>query len=550
MGGFPETIYQHKYAWPGEQWPDTARRVVQNVMGPYLPELVDEMTRYIKNRWFMPGGRYLYASGKRIHQTQNCLLTTVEDSKEAIADLMRRANVGLMTGAGLGNVWSKLRPAGAAVRGMGGVSTGPIAFANMLNETGRYIVQGGSRRAAIWGGLHWWHPDIFDWIVMKNWSDDIKALKEKDFSFPAPMDQTNISVILDDEFKRAYDDPGYTPPDWYKFEEEYGIERGMTAHEWAHKVYWLTVEQMLTTAEPGFSVDMGQNAGENLRNACTEITSADDNDICNLGSINLARIPDIETMRRVVEVSTAFLLCGTLYSTLPYAEVEATRTKNRRLGLGLMGIYEWLLTRGYRYGPNAELATWLHEYTQSTRYSWYYADKLGISRPVKTRAIAPTGTIAILGETTSGLEPLFAKAFKRRWLKDNVWHFQYVVDTSAKRLLDKGVPEELMEDAYDLAQDPERRVAFQAWLQQFVDHGISSTLNLPARDEQSFTVAEFGDMLYRYLPYLRGVTCYPDGARGGQPITKVPLQEALDWEGYDYVEYGNEVSCVSGVCGA
>jgi ribonucleoside-diphosphate reductase alpha chain len=111
------------------------------------------------------------------------------------------------------------------------------------------------------------------------------------------------------------------------------------------------------------------------------------------------------------------------------------------------------------------------------------------------------------------------------------------------------VDPELLEDAYDLAQDPERRIEFQAWLQQYVDHGISSTLNLPPRDEQQFTVTEFGSMLLRYLPFLRGMTVYPDGARGGQPLTKVPLQEALDWEGFEYEEVGNGQACVSGSCG-
>jgi ribonucleoside-diphosphate reductase alpha chain len=529
---FAEVIFKQKYAQPGEEWRDTARRVVETVMKPYFPELVEEMVEAVAARKFMPGGRYLYATGKRFHQTQNCLLLKVEDSRESIADLLQRVSSGLMTGAGIGIVWSALRPNGTKVEGMGGTSTGPIAFMQMVNEVGRHIMQGGARRSAIWAGLHWNHEDVFDFIRLKDWSDDIKAAKEKDFNAYAPMDGTNISVILDDDFFAAYENP---------------ID---PMHDWAQKVYWEVVEHMLTTAEPGFSIDVGENAGEHLRNACTEVTSRDDNDICNLGSINLARLHTKEEFARLVELGTAFLLAGTCYSLVPYERVAETRTKNRRLGLGLMGIYEWLVARGYRYEENEELANWLDIYARSTEIAARYAARLGISAPVKTRAIAPTGTIGILAETTTGIEPLFAVAFKRRYLKGKEWYYQYVVDATAKRLIEKyNLDPEEIETAYDLAKDPEARIAFQAWVQQWVDHGISSTLNLPAVDQQEFTHQEFGEMLFFYLPKLRGVTAYPDGSRGGQPLTVVPFWEADGAEGIEYEEIGADSACVGGVCG-
>jgi ribonucleoside-diphosphate reductase alpha chain len=532
MSRFAETIFKQKYSQNGETWEDTARRVVNNVMRPYFPEMAEEMIQAISQRKFMPGGRYLYASGKKMHQVNNCLLLTVEDSREGWASLMRRVTEGLMTGAGVGIVYSKLRERGALIKGMGGTSTGPTALMQMVNETGRHIMQGGGRRSAIWAGLHWNHPDVFEFMSMKDWSDDIKAMKEKDFNAVAPMDGTNISVILDDEFFYAYENEGHA------------------MHDWAMHVYWTVVEKMLTTGEPGFSVDVGDNAGEHLRNACTELTSADDNDICNLGSLNIANIGSKEEFSRLVELSTVFLLCGTLYSMVPYAEVDDTRTKNRRLGLGIMGFYEWLVQRDYSYDPNDELGSWLEEYAKSTDIAARYADALGISRPVKTRAIAPTGTIGILAETTTGIEPLFATAYKRRYLKGDTWHYQYVIDATAQRLTeDYNIDPDKLETAYDLANNPGRRLAFQAWVQQYVDHGISSTLNLPARDKQQFSSEEFGEILYDYLPHLRGVTTYPDGARGGQPLNVVPFSEAAGQDGIEFQEYGSENACVSGVCG-
>lgn len=526
---FAKTTYENKYMQPGETWEDTAYRVASNVMEPYFPELVDEVASLISQRKFMPGGRYLYAAGREFNQTQNCLLLKVGDSREEWADLMRRVTSGLMTGAGVGVVYSDLRESGAPITKTGGTSSGPIALMHMVNEAGRHIMQGGSRRSAIWAGLHWNHPDVMDFIRLKDWSQEIRDMKEADFNAVAPMDGTNISVILDDEFFHAYE----------------------AGDKHAREVYWTVVKRMLKTGEPGFSVDVGVNAGEHLRNACTEVTSRDDNDICNLGSINLARIDNITEFKRVVQLSTAFLLAGTLYSKVPYAEVDHTRQLNRRLGLGLMGIFEWLAVRGKPYAPDPELQRYLEEYEAISRMSAdFYADFLGISRPKKVRAIAPTGTIGILAETTTGIEPMFAPAYKRRYLKGNVWKFQYVVDQTAKRLAEKGIDPDTVDSAYKMAAKPDQRLAFQAWVQQYVDHGISSTLNLPALEDQQFTPEEFGNMLLHYLPQLRGMTVYPDGARGGQPLNVVSYQEAVDWEGYEYEEMGNSQACgPDGACG-
>lgn len=547
MGPLADTIYRQKYSLNGqEEWVDTARRVVDAVVAPRFPELVEPLVEAIRDRKFLPGGRYLYAAGKPFAQTQNCLLLRVGDSREEWADLMRRITTGLMTGAGIGVVYSELRSRGTRTKGMGGTSTGPTALMQMVNEAGRHIMQGGARRSAIWAGLHWHHPDVFEFITLKDWSDDVKALKERDYNYPAPMDMTNISVILDDDFFAAMEDPTWTKT--YPNGDS-GETYTVTADQ-AMEVYWQVVEKMLVTGEPGFSVDVGENTGENLRNACTEVTSADDNDICNLGSINLARVESKEEFAELVRLGTAFLVAGTDYSEVPYAEVRETRTKNRRLGLGLMGVYEWLAVRGKPYAPDRELESWLEEYARSTEISWEYADRLGISRPVKTRAMAPNGTIGMIAETTTSIEPLFAAATKRRYLKNgSEWVFQYTIDSIAQRLVDRGMDPNDLETAYDLAKDPERRVLFQAWFQQYVDHGISSTINLPAHHEQMFSVAEFGDMLLRYLPSLRGITVYPNGARGGQPLTAVSYEEAAASLGVELDETSNDKACASGVCG-
>lgn len=552
MSAFARTIYQNKYAHgingtyngqhgPKEEWEDTAARVAKCVMRPYLPHLEDKVRQLIVERKFMPGGRYLYGAGRPYPQIANCMLFRAHDSREGWRDLMAKSTSSLMTGAGVGAVYSDLREENAYIRGMGGKASGPVALMNMVNEGGRYIRQGGSRRTAIWAGLHWWHKDIFKFIHQKDWPEILRVMKERDLNFPLPMDGTNISVILDDEFFDAYDNAQHEK------------------HELAHRVYWEAVNNMLRTGEPGFSIDIGEHAGENLRNACVEITSKDDSDNCNLGSLNLSRFSGrrgLEEFKEAIHLGIAFLICGTLYGVLPEEQMHKVREKNRRVGLGLMGVHEWLLQRGYRYDENAELGTWLEEYALSGSHANLITNKLGISRSVATRAMAPNGTIAIVAETTSCLEPIPAVGIKRRYLDGDDWKYQYIVDPCAARLIAQGHNPEDIEDAYTLSEDVERRVRFQAWVQRFVDHGISSTINLPpwgSSLNNEDRVKPFGDMLYRYLPDLRGITVYPDGARGGQPLTRVSYSEAIKHLGVEVAENTDmrdltEANCKTGFC--
>lgn len=541
---FAQTIIRNKYLRDDEtEWADVAARVAEAVVGPYFPELVTFVAEAIANREFMPGGRQLANAGYS-NMLNNCFLYRVGDSKEEIGDFFRKGTVTGMTGGGVGAVWSDLRPRGAHVAA-GGTSTGPCAFMTSFNEIGRGVVNGGGRRMAIWAGLHWWHPDVFEFMALKDWPEHIVQAKAEDYSAYAPMDMTNISIILDDEFfelMRGESDTVTIETAWGTVTQD---------AEWAHKVYDTAVLKMLQGGEPGFSVDLGENRYENLRNPCCEITSEDSDDVCCLGSVNFARIDTIERLREVTELGTIFLLCSTLISEVPHEEVLATRAKNRRLGLGHMGIHEWIIGRGLEYGPSEELGDWLAAWEDTSNWAAdHYADELGVSRPVKKRAVAPTGTIGIVAETTTGDEPLFAVAYKRRYIDENVWKYQYVVDATAQRLIDKyDVDPASIETAYDLAFDPARRLEMQAFVQSFVDHAISSTINLPAFDQQPFTPAEFGAILLEYLPRLRGITVYPDGARGGQPLTVVPYSEAKEFEGLEFEEFGLESACVSGVCG-
>jgi ribonucleoside-diphosphate reductase alpha chain len=543
---FSEDIFNHKYRHEGaETWDALASTLVQDVCGDLLSKTeISQLTAHIRDMKFIPGGRYLYYAGRPNKFFNNCyLLKAEEDTREDWADLSWKAESALMTGGGIGVDYSVYRASGTPIAKTGGQASGPIPKMNMLNEIGRRVMQGGSRRSAIYASLNWKHGDIQDFLKAKDWQSmpvgstgkTLWDIKQEDFNFPAPLDMTNISVNYDTEWLLNYYKTGKVGD-----------------------VFMQNVRQAMQSAEPGFSFNFFDKENETLRNACTEVTSEDDSDVCNLGSINLGRIKDIYEMAEVVELGTKFLICGTLKAKLPYPKVYETREKNRRLGLGLMGMHEWLIQRGSKYTVTPELHAWLSVYKGvSDKVSRETADALNISRPVANRAIAPTGSIGILAGTSTGVEPIFAVAYKRRYLKGNSrWVHQYVVDNAAQVLIDHfDAKPDTIESALDLAEDYERRMEFQADVQDYVDMSISSTINLPSwgsKLNNEDTVGKFAHTLAKYAPRLRGFTCYPDGSRGGQPLTSVPYAEAVEKLGTEFDEHieTHDICSISGQGGS
>lgn len=553
-----QSIFRAKYALtPVQSWKEKARMIVEDVCGKgsygqYTHELMSkedraQLQKYIEEFKWMPGGRYVYYAGRQAAFWNNCyLLRAEEDTREEWASVTQRAMSCLMTGGGIGIDYSRLRESGRTLSRTGGVASGPIPLMHSMNEIGRNVMQGGSRRSAIYASLQWSHPDVPNFLKEKDWSrrqigGALKILdpaytspytyadwKHDDFNAPAPLDMTNISLNYDDEWLA----------DFYQ------------RHE--HPIFVENVRYAMMNGEPGFSFNFGPKAKETLRNACTEVTSEDDSDVCNLGSVNMAACSSLAEFRDVVRLGAKFLVCGTIRAELPYRKVYEVREKNRRLGLGLMGVHAWLLKRGSRYEMTPELKEWMEVYRdESKRSADEHCDRFYLSRPVAYRAIAPTGTISMIAGTTSGIEPLYAVAYKRRYLTNGTqWNYEYKVDAMARHLIEEfGLDPNNIESAVDLAADAERRIAFQADVQDYVDMGISSTLNLPAWGSElnnEDRVKDMAAIVSKYAPRLRGLTFYPDGSRGGQPLVAVPYTEAVGNEG---VVYEENATCRDGVCG-
>ena len=533
---FARTVFQQKYAQgSSDSWPLLVKRLVDDVCGTRggtLHPLMskgdrDQLEQYMLAMKFVPAGRYLYYAGRDAHFFNNCFaFNSQEDTREEWCNFTHSAMSALMSGGGIGNCYSVFRPEGAALGRTGGLASGPIPLMKAVNEIGRNVMQGGSRRSAIYASLHWNHQDIHKFIESKEYPQFIKDKKAEDFNFPADLDMTNISVNWDDTF---LDNPDMDL--WYKVNES-----------------------MLRTAEPGHSFNFGAHSKEVGRNACAEFTTEDNGDVCNLGSINFAAIQSDTELADVTSLASKFLVCGSMRGDVPLESVRLIREKNRAIGLGVMGVHEWLIQRGERYEVTQDLHHWMTIWKHYTRTGANeICDRFYLNHPRRYNAIAPAGSIGILAGTTTGIEPLFAPAYKRRFLQDGTkWMYQQVVEPTVQAIIDEcGIEDpDSLDCAYSLAYDYERRIKFQADMQDYVDMAISSTINLPAwgtSGNNPDTVQSFADTLMKYVRRLRGFTAYSDGCRGGQPLTVMSYKEAI--KDTETVFEESEEKCKGGICG-
>ena len=526
LSKFANDIFKRTYAFtPDETWEQCAYRVAKAVAN--TPKQEANFFQIIRDRQFMPGGRYLYSAGRPIFQNANCFGYVAKDSREGWAELLHDTTMCLSMGGGVGISYSEIRPSGSLVGRMGGTSSGPIALMQIVNEASRFIQQGGRRRAALWAGLNWNHPDINTFINIKDWNDDVRTMKSRNYEYPAPLDLTNISVVIGDEYLS-------------KLQYDANVQ----------KLHFEICDRMARTGEPAFrnqSLILKDDPDAVTGNPCQEAV-LHDGDSCNLGSVVLPRINDTNHLEFVVRNAMQFLINGSAKADYPTEKIAQTVKRNRRVGLGIMGLHEFVMVNHARYDVNTKLQESLKTWKDvSDNEAKTYASALGINTPITKRAVAPTGTISILAETTSGIEPVFCIAYKRRYLNGDKHSYQYVVDPTARRLLNQGVPAETIEDAYSLSSDFTRRLRVQAFVQQYTDQAISSTVNLPIYGSKGNNDTKYiADTLAEYLPVLKGITLYPDNSRSGQPLTPVSLDEALSQEGTVFEEDGD---CRGGVCG-
>ena len=280
---FSKNIFEYKYKHEkAETWEQLSKTLIEDVCGGLLPqEEIDELIKYHSEMKFIAGGRYLYYAGRLNKFFNNCfLLKACVDNREDWADLSWKSESCLMTGGGIGIDYSVYRPKGSIIKRTGGHASGTVSKMEMINEIGRRVMQGGSRRSAIYASLNWKHGDVEEFLHAKDWYNmpisgafdengnqlTIGKLKELDFNYHAPLDMTNVSLNYDNDFlEEVYGKSFDELKEIYKKEGSMGIFNLPIVS--LPIVFIENCRQALKTGEPGFSFNFFEKVIETLRNA-------------------------------------------------------------------------------------------------------------------------------------------------------------------------------------------------------------------------------------------------------------------------------------------
>ncbi|NLI95512.1 MAG: adenosylcobalamin-dependent ribonucleoside-diphosphate reductase, partial [Synergistaceae bacterium] len=374
---------------------------------------------------FLPNSPTLMNAGSELGQLSACFVLPIGDSMEEIFDTLKATALVHKSGGGTGFNFSRIRPAGDRVRSTSGVASGPISFMELFNEATEVVKQGGMRRGANMGILEVTHPDIFDFIRAK--------------TARGRLSNFNLSVGVPDSFMRAVKEDS----DW----ELRNPRTGKTVSTVkAAEIFDLLVQSAWATGDPGL-VFLDRI---NEKNPTPHIGRIDSTnpcgeqpllpyESCNLGSINLVRFLGIggdfdwEALASTIETAVRFLDDVIEMNHYPLPAIGEMSRKNRKIGLGIMGWAEVLFEKGIAYGSreSLELAEEVMSFIQSKGHAASEAlaeergcfpnwkgslwEKLGKKmRNATVTTIAPTGTLSILADCSSGIEHVFALAYQRK----------------------------------------------------------------------------------------------------------------------------------------
>lgn len=529
---------------------------------------------------FLPNSPTLMNAGKGLGQLAACFVLPVDDSMQSIFDSLKHAALILQSGGGTGFSFSHLRPRNDIVKSTGGVASGPVSFIRIYNTSTEVIKQGGARRGANMGMLRVDHPDVMEFIKIKRDSRELANF--------------NISVSITDAFMEALQKGGK----YDLINPRTGEPVGSLD---AEAVFSEIVESAWETGDPGLIfIDRINQANPTPHVGSFESTNPCGEqpllpyEACVLGSLNLSKYvndrqassverhastnkakdsfgaqrPTLDAQRSLIDwdslsndvkAAVRFLDDSIDVNVYPLPEIERMHKGNRKIGLGVMGWADMLILLGIPYDSKKafHLARDTMKFVRDSarKASAELADKRGVFpnfsgsvydapgmprvRNATTTTVAPTGTISTIADCSSGIEPLFAVAYKRLVLDSELYEVNkyfigiakkmgFYSDEVMKKVYKtgnlKGIKEipaavkRLFKTAMEIPY--EDHIEMQVAFQEYTDNAVSKTINLPESSKKEDVARAY---LLAYEKGVKGITVFRYGAKKG---TLVKISDA------------------------
>ncbi len=500
---------------------------------------------------FMPNSPLLMNAGRRLQQLFGCFVLPLEDSIEDIFEMVKQAALIHKSGGGTGFSFSRIRPKNDRVSTSGGFASGPVSFIRVFNEATESINQGGFRRGANMAVLRVDHPDIIDFIQAKG--------------VEGVLTNFNISVGVTDAFMRAVEEnqgfPLVNPrtKTVVKTISATALFEEMARASWENGEPGVLFLDTINAANP--TPLLGAIEGTN---PCGEQPLLPF-EACALGSINLSGMVtcthegyafDWHRFESAIHLAVHFLDNAIDVNTYPLPQIESITKGNRKIGLGVMGLADLLIKLGISYNSEEAVQSvdnLMRFFSQkaneasiklaSERGVFPNYDKSMYACPASQKyrnasrtTVAPTGTISIIAGCSSGIEPLFAVAYKRHVLVEEGLPEVHplFIEMAKKRgfysskLLEAVSKEGSLQNSRDVPPDvkrlfvtahdvsPEQHVRIQATCQKYIDSGVSKTINFP----QNATIDDVRNVfLLAYKSGCKGITVYRNQSRVSQALS-------------------------------
>jgi len=555
--GFSLQIFKDRYSFSKEEsWEQACRRISRTIAScesnGKKEEWEEKFFKEISSNRFVPGGRIWAGAGRPKPNLINCFIIDVADSREGWGECASNCIVIGSLGGGIGCNYSSVRPRGFPIRGTGGTASGAVSFMKIINSIAEEIKTGGGRRSAHMLLLDICHPDIEEFL-------DAKLDKKQ-------LNNGNVSVSFG----------CVSPEDFFDLvDKDKDLElvfKGQVSRKVKAKKLWnKIIDNAYENGEPGLFNNSLANQMNNLyyykeivgSNPCAEICGPAFSS-CVLGSLVISRFVENEKINwdkldYTIRVATRFLDNVVSVTTYPIKQIEDEAMNTRKIGLGVTGLHDAMLLCGIKYGSkeSLELVDRIFDFIKNKAYetSTYLSVEKGsfsvfdkekimksgfvktLKNSVKMRikeyglrnsnllSCAPTGTISIIsGNVSSGVEPIFGPAYKRKYYDKND------EDKMKEEIVFHPLFDKFMSDGKDVSHfESSDNIPLRAHFeiqkacQKHIDQSISKTILV---DKANHSRKDIEKLIKEFLPFLKGTTIYPLGSRENQPITPLDLKTA------------------------